>query len=124
MKYDSNNLFARMARGDIPVERVYEDDEVFAIRDIAPAAPLHLLVMPKGEFTSFDDFARKATPALIAHFFAVIARLASQEGIDQTGYRLIANHGAHAAQTVPHFHMHLLGGKPLGGLLAGDGLER
>jgi diadenosine tetraphosphate (Ap4A) HIT family hydrolase len=124
MTYDSNNIFAKIIRGEIPGKKLYEDAQVFAIADIAPAAPVHALIMPKGEFVSFDDFATKAAPETVAHFFAAITKIARQLGVEETGYRLITNHGKNASQSVPHFHVHLLGGRPLGGLLADDGVER
>ena len=124
MSYDSNNIFAKILRGEIPSNKVYEDDHVFAFADIAPAAPVHVLVVPKGEYVSFDDFASKASADVIAHFFATVKKIAEQQGVDKTGYRLITNHGSDASQSVPHFHMHILGGKPMGGLLPGDSSHR
>lgn len=124
MTYDKNNIFARIIRGEIPGRKVYEDEQVLAIEDIAPAAPVHVLVMPKGEYVSFDDFTRNAPPETQAHFFRTVTEAARKAGVLENGYRLIANHGAHASQSVPHFHMHLIGGRALGGLLPGDGEER
>lgn len=124
MTYDSNNIFARIMRGEIPSKKLYEDEHVFAMSDIAPAAPVHALVLPKGEYVSFDDFASKASPETVAHFFATIPKIARQLGVEETGYRLIMNHGKNASQSVPHYHVHILGGKPLGALLPGDGVER
>lgn len=124
MTYDTNNIFAKIIRGEIPGKKLYEDEHVYAIADIAPAAPVHALVMPKGEYVSFDDFASKASPETVAHFFATITKIARQLGVVEGGYRLITNHGKNASQSVPHFHVHLLGGRPLGGLLPGDGEER
>ncbi len=121
MTYDTNNIFARIIRGEIPCKKLYEDDAVLAIADIAPAAPVHALVLPKGEYVSFDDFAIKAAPETVAHFFATITRLARQLDVAEGGYRLITNHGKNASQSVPHFHVHLIGGRPLGALLPGDG---
>lgn len=124
MTYDTDNIFARIIRGEIPSKKLYEDEQVFAIADIAAAAPVHALIMPKGEYVSFDDFASKATPETVAHFFATITKIARQLDVEGTGYRLITNHGRNASQSVPHFHVHLLGGKSLGGLLPGDEMER
>lgn len=124
MTYDKNNIFARIIRGEIPSKKLYEDEQVFAIADIAAAAPVHALIMPKGEYVSFDDFASKATPETVAHFFATITNIARELGVVEGGYRIITNHGKNASQSVPHFHVHLLGGRPLGGLLADDGVER
>jgi histidine triad (HIT) family protein len=124
MAYDKNNIFARVIRGEIPGKKIHEDDSVLAIADITPAAPVHVLIMPKGEYVSFDDFAQHASPQVQAHFFKVVTDIARKTGVDKTGYRLIANHGAHASQSVPHFHMHLIGGRSLGGLLPGDAHAR
>lgn len=116
MRYDRNNVFARILRGEIPCTKLYEDDYAVAFADIAPSAPVHVLVVPKGEFLSFDDFMRTASPELVQHFFAAVQKVAQQYcGAD---YRLITNNGAGAGQTVHHFHVHLLSGKPLGPLVA------
>ncbi len=122
--YDKNNIFAKIIRGEIPGKKVFEDDRVLAIYDISAAAPVHVLVMPKGEYVSFDDFAQRASPETQAHFFKTITEIARKTGVEKTGYRLIANHGADASQSVPHFHMHLIGGRALGGLLPGDAQKR
>lgn len=124
MPYDTTNIFARIIRGEIPCRQVYQDDHVLAFEDVSPAAPVHVLVVPKGEYVSFDDFTTHAGADAVARFFATIGTIARQLGVDKTGYRLITNHGAHAHQTVPHFHVHILGGKPLGELLGSDGLQR
>lgn len=123
MVYDSTNIFARILRGEIPNNTVYEDDAVLAFHDISPAAPVHVLVIPKGEYISFDDFCMKAGPQVMATFFTKVQAIATELGLVATGYRLITNHGADASQSVPHFHVHILGGRPLGGLVPGDVLE-
>ncbi len=120
MTYDKNNIFAKIIRGEIPAKKIYEDDVVVAINDIAPAAPVHVLVLPKGEYVSFDDFATKASPEKISGFLVSIQKIAEQLGVTDGGYRLITNHGADASQSVPHFHVHILAGRALGGLLPGD----
>lgn len=120
MTYDSDNIFAKIIRGDIPSNKVFESESVIAFRDIAPAAPVHVLVLPKGDYVSFDDFCAKADDATIAGFFKTVRHIADALGLPEGGYRLIANHGPDASQSVPHFHMHILGGRPLGGLLPGD----
>jgi diadenosine tetraphosphate (Ap4A) HIT family hydrolase len=120
MSYDENNIFARILRGDIPATRIYEDDYVIAINDIAPQAPVHILVMPKGKYVSFDDFSAKASDAEIVALTRAIGKIAHDAGLDGTGYRLLLNHGPDSHQEVPHFHIHILGGKPLGPLLARD----
>jgi histidine triad (HIT) family protein len=117
MAYDNSNIFAKIIRGEIPTKKLYEDEYVIAIEDIEPAAPTHILVIPKGDYSSFDDFSQNASPETIARFFTTIQKLAKQFGIDKSGYRLITNHGQDASQSVAHFHVHLLGGKQLGKLL-------
>ncbi len=119
MSYDPDNVFAKILRGEIPNNTVYEDDQVLAFHDLHPAAPVHVLVIPKGGYVSFDDFAQKAGAQGISGFFRRVQQVAVKLGVDQTGYRLITNHGADASQTVPHFHVHILGGRPLGGLVPG-----
>jgi histidine triad (HIT) family protein len=117
MAYDTDNIFAKIMRGEIPCKKVYEDDYAFAFEDIAPAAPVHVLVIPKGEYTSFNDFATNAPADLVKGFFASVQHVAAQLGVIQSGYRLITNHGADASQTVHHFHVHILAGKAMGALL-------
>lgn len=124
MLYDENNIFAKILRGEIPCDKVYEDECALAFSDIAPAAPVHVLVIPKGAYVSFDDFMQKADAQKVAAFFARVQKVAAQLDLPENGYRLISNHGADASQAVPHFHVHLLGGRPLGGLLADDALTR
>jgi diadenosine tetraphosphate (Ap4A) HIT family hydrolase len=124
MNYDKNNVFAKIVRGEIPSKKVFEDKELLAIHDISAAAPVHVLIMPKGEYISFDDFTRNAPLETVTHFFKTIPHIARMCGVEKTGYRIITNHGEHASQSVPHFHMHLLGGRALGGLLPGDMAER
>lgn len=124
MKYDKDNIFARILRKEIPCNLVYEDEEVLAFRDIAPAAPVHVLVVPKGEYRSFDDFAGTAGPEQVAHFFLKVRNIAAELGVVENGYRLITNHGADAAQSVAHFHVHILAGKSMGGLLPDDTVAR
>lgn len=118
--YDTNNVFAKIIRGELPADKIYEDDNVIAIADLHPQAPVHILVLPKGEYCSFHDFSQKASAQIIANFWGVVAKLAEEFTVDKSGYRLIANHGADAMQTVAHFHVHLLGQKKLGPLIVGD----
>lgn len=120
MQYDKNNIFAKIIRGEIPCNKVYEDDICFAFHDIMPAAPTHILVVPKGEFVSFDDFTTNAEPDLIADFFMRVRKIAHMLGVDKSGYRISTNHGKDASQTVFHFHVHIMGGKPLGGFVPGE----
>ena len=124
MIYDKSNIFAKILRGEIPCSKVYEDDFVLAFNDISPAAPVHILVVPKAEYVSFDDFMMHANPERISQFFATVRKIAHVQGVSKSGYRLITNHGADASQSVPHFHVHILGGRAMGGLLPGDALHR
>jgi diadenosine tetraphosphate (Ap4A) HIT family hydrolase len=118
--YDNQNLFAKIIRGEIPCDKVYEDENIFAFKDINPAAPTHILVLPKGEYMSFNDFVQKADPQIITNFFQKTQQLAAENNLIESGYRLIANHGDNASQSVHHFHLHLIGGRALGGLVPGD----
>lgn len=116
--YDPANIFAKIIRGDIPAVKRYENDVALAIDDIAPAAPLHVLVMPKRPYVDFGDFMKRAPSDEAAAFFVAVRHTAEDVlGLRPGGYRLIANTGADALQTVPHFHVHVLGGTMLGGLL-------
>ena len=121
MPYDRNNVFARIIRGELPCTKVYEDEHVLAFRDINPQAPTHVVLIPKGEYVSSDDFSETASDAELAAFMRAIARIAKAEGIVASGYRILANHGAAARQEVPHFHLHLFGGRDLGPMLASSG---
>jgi len=114
--YDKNNIFSKIIRGEIPSKKVFEDDHVLAFHDIQPAAPVHILVIPKKEYTSFHDFAENALPEEIKHFFRVVRDIAEEQNISEAGYRIITNHGIEGGQSVPHFHVHLLGGKKQQGL--------
>jgi len=117
--YDDSNIFARILRGEIPCKKVYEDDWVLAFHDINPQAPTHVLVIPKGKYCSFADFSVGASEAEIAGFIHAVGRIAHDMGLDAPGYRLLANTGADSGQEVPHFHVHLFAGRPLGRMLAG-----
>jgi diadenosine tetraphosphate (Ap4A) HIT family hydrolase len=117
MAYDSNNVFARILRGEIPCNRVYEDEHVLAFRDITPQSPTHILVIPKGEYVSFDDFSDTASVEEITALVRAIGQIAREQGVADSGYRILANTGAAAHQEVPHFHVHLFGGRDLGGML-------
>lgn len=112
-KYDSNNIFAKIIRGEIPASKVYEDEKILAFHDISRSAPVHVLVVPKGEYISFADFSSKAPAQEIVDFFRKLGEIAASFGLDDSGYRLVANHGSDASQTVPHFHVHILGGNKL-----------
>jgi diadenosine tetraphosphate (Ap4A) HIT family hydrolase len=116
--YDENNIFARILRGEIPSKKVYEDENVLAFLDINPLAPTHILVVPKGPYVSWDDFSAKASDAEIAGFVRAVGKIARDEGLVEGGYRLLANAGLNSGQEVPHLHVHIFGGRPLGPMLA------
>ncbi|HEY1383009.1 MAG TPA: histidine triad nucleotide-binding protein [Dongiaceae bacterium] len=113
-KYDSGNVFAKILRGEIPCSKVYEDEHVLAFKDIRPQAKVHALVIPKGAYVSAQDFGEQASDKEIAAVQRAIAKVAKDLGVDKTGYRVIANSGAHSHQEVPHYHVHILGGQPMG----------
>ena len=116
--YDESNIFARILRGEIPCSKVYEDEYALAFNDIAPQAPIHILVIPKGAYVSWDDFSARASAEEIAGFVRAVGRIAREAGLVEPGYRLLANVGAHSGQEVPHLHVHIFGGHPLGPMLA------
>ncbi|MFD1034499.1 histidine triad nucleotide-binding protein [Sphingomonas hankookensis] len=116
--YDDANIFARILRGEIPAKRVYEDAFALAFHDIAPQAPVHVLVIPKGAYVSWDDFSARAPDAEIAGFVRAVGHVAREHGLVEPGYRLLANVGGHGGQEVPHLHVHLFGGVPLGPMLS------
>jgi diadenosine tetraphosphate (Ap4A) HIT family hydrolase len=116
--YDQGNVFARILRGEIPCSKVYEDDHAFAFHDINPQAPLHILVIPKGAYVSWDDFSKHGSAEEIAGFVRACGHVARQQGLVAPGYRLLANVGRHGGQEVPHLHVHLFGGRGLGPMLS------
>jgi len=109
--YDDANIFARILRGEIPAKTVYEDEFALAFHDINPQAPVHLLVIPKGRYVSWDDFSATASDAEIAGFVRAVGHVARGAGVAETGYRLLANMGQHGHQEVPHLHVHIFGGR-------------
>jgi diadenosine tetraphosphate (Ap4A) HIT family hydrolase len=117
MAYDRNNVFARILRGEIPCKKVYEDEHVLAFDDITARAPTHVLVIPKGEYVSLDDFSEKASASELAAFVRALGRVARARGVADTGYRILANIGRDGHQEVPHFHAHVVGGRDLGAML-------
>ena len=117
-RYDDQNVFARILRGDIPHRTVYEDQWALAFHDINPQAPVHVLVIPKGPYVSWDDFSAKASEAEIAGFVRAVGTVARDLDLVAPGYRLLANVGMNGHQEVPHLHVHLFGGRPLGPMLA------
>jgi histidine triad (HIT) family protein len=118
LPYDDSNVFAKILRGEIPAKRVYEDEHALAFHDINPQAPTHILVIPKGRYVSWDDFAAKASDAEIAGFVRAVGTVARDNGLVGPGYRLLANIGPDSHQEVPHLHVHLFGGRPLGPMLS------
>jgi diadenosine tetraphosphate (Ap4A) HIT family hydrolase len=116
--YDSNNIFARILRGEIPSKSVYEDEHALAFHDINPQAPVHVLVIPKGAYVSWDDFSERGSAEEIAGFIRAVGKVARDMGLVARGYRLLANIGRLAGQEVPHLHVHIFGGQPLGPMLA------
>jgi histidine triad (HIT) family protein len=118
LPYDDTNIFARILRGEIPCREVYEDAHALAFRDIAPQAPVHILVIPKGAYVSWDDFSERASAEEIAGFVRAIGHIGREQGLVAPGYRLLANAGMNSGQEVPHLHVHLFGGRPLGPMLA------
>lgn len=116
--YDHNNIFAKILRGEIPNATVYEDQHVLAFKDIQPKAPVHILAIPKGAYTDIADFGANATPEEITAFWRAVAAIAEEQGLPGGGFRTIANTGINGGQEVPHFHVHILGGKALGPMLA------
>ena len=109
--YDDDNIFAKILRGEIPCNRVYEDEHSLAFHDIRPQAPLHVLVIPKGAYVSWDDFTDKAADGEIAGFMRAVGEVTRQLGVDGPGYRLMVNMGGHGHQEVPHLHVHIFGGR-------------
>lgn len=117
LPYDDQNIFAKILRGEIPNKTVYEDEWALAFHDISPQAPMHVLVIPKGAYVSWDDFSENAGDAEIAGFIRAVGKVARDLGLLEPGYRLLANVGIDSHQEVPHLHVHLFGGKPLGPML-------
>ena len=116
--YNDSNVFARILRGELPCNKVYEDDHVLAFHDINPLAPTHILVIPKGRYVSWDDFSERASPDEMAALIRAAGRIARDEGLVEAGYRLLANIGGDGGQEVPHLHLHLFGGRGLGPMLS------
>ncbi len=118
MSYDDNNIFAKILRGEIPCQKIYEDSHTLAFDDINPQAPIHALVIPKGKYVSMTDFAAKASDTELAAFNRAILRVVEIKGLKEGGYRLITNNGLNGGQEVPHLHVHVVGGGRLGPMLA------
>lgn len=115
--YDDQNIFAKILRGEIPSQTVYEDEYVIAIHDAYPKAPVHVLILPKGPYISMTDFSSKATELEQAAMVKAVAHVVRDMGLDENGYRLIANNGGHGGQEIAHLHWHIVGGAPVGPML-------
>ena len=116
--YDDSNIFARILRGEIPAKAVYQDEYALAFHDINPLSPTHILVIPKSAYVSWDDFSEKASVSEIAGFVRAVGKVARDAGLVESGYRLLANTGLNSGQEVPHLHVHIFAGRPLGPMLA------
>ena len=117
LPYDDSNIFAKILRGEIPNRTVYEDDYALAFHDINPQAPVHVLVIPRGAYVSWDDFSARGSESEIAGFVRAVGHVARAAGLVEPGYRLLANVGRDGHQEVPHLHVHIFGGRPLGAML-------
>ena len=117
MAYDNENIFAKILRGEIPCDKVYENDHALAFKDINPQAPVHILVIPKGPYVSYADFGQQASDAELAGFMRAVGEVAKQLGVTERGSRILSNQGEDGHQEVPHFHVHLFGGKDLGRMI-------
>jgi len=116
--YDDGNVFARILRGEIPCKAVFENEHALAFHDINPQAPIHVLVIPKGRYVSMADFSANAPLDEVAGFWRAVGHVARELGLESSGYRLLSNMGPNSHQEVPHFHVHIFGGRPLGPMLA------
>ncbi len=121
MAYDPNNIFAKILGGEIPCDKVYEDDHVLAFRDINPQTPTHVLIIPKGAYVSCDDYSQGAPEAEVVALVRAAGRIARDLGLAAPGYRILANTGADGRQEVPHFHLHLFGGQDCGRMIKPPG---
>ncbi len=117
MPYDTGNVFAKILRGEIPCEKIHDDEFAIAFDDINPQSPVHVLVLPKGEYVSMDDFTANASDAEVAGFFRAVGAVARQLDVVGIGYRILANHGSDAHQEVHHFHIHIFAGRDLGPMI-------
>jgi histidine triad (HIT) family protein len=116
--YEDSNIFARILRDEIPSRRIYEDEWAVAFHDINPQAPVHVLVIPRGKWLSMADFTANASDAEIAGFFRAVGQVAKQLELEEAGFRILSNMGAHAGQEVAHLHVHIFGGGPLGPMIS------
>lgn len=119
MSYDDSNIFARILRGEIPCDKVYEDEFALAFHDVNPKAPVHVLVIPKGKYKSMTEFTMEAKDEEIAGLFRALGRVLEVLKLKEKGYRMLANTGIDGGQEVPHLHLHVFGGKTLGRMISG-----
>lgn len=117
MAYNKDNIFAKILRGEIPCDKVYEDEHALAFKDINPQAPIHVLVIPKGPYVSMADFTDSAPDEMVVGFFRAVGAVARDLGLVEPGYRILANAGPNSHQEVPHLHIHIFGGQKLGPML-------
>lgn len=115
MAYDENNIFAKILRGELPCNKVYENEHALAFHDINPLMPVHVLVIPKGHYVTLNDFTDQGAPEALAGFLQAVGESARIVGVEADGYRIVANNGRHAHQEVPHFHVHIFGGREISG---------
>jgi len=122
MTYDQNNIFAKILRGEIPCDKVYESDHALAFEDINPQAKVHVLVIPKGAYVNMDDFSQNASSEEITGLIRALGEVAKIVGVSEytsgKGYRYIGNNGSDGGQEVPHLHFHIVGGEPLGRMIS------
>jgi diadenosine tetraphosphate (Ap4A) HIT family hydrolase len=116
--YDDSNIFARILRGELPCKKVFEDEHVLAFHDINPLSPTHILVIPKGPYVSWDDFSERASDEEMSALVRAVGRISREAGLVGDGYRVLANTGINSGQEVPHLHVHIFAGRPLGPMLA------
>lgn len=113
--YDTENIFAKIIRGEIPSSKIYEDEYLLAIKDVNPVAPIHILVIPKGEYRDFHEFSQRAKSSELAHYFKKISDIAKDQGVSE--YRIVSNTGSASGQTVFHFHTHIISGSSFSRLI-------
>ena len=121
MLYDPQNIFAKILRGEIPCQKVYEDNHVLAFYDIHPQAKIHILVIPKGAYVDMTDFSQNASEGEMAALFRAVGKIAAEQNLTSSGYRILSNIGLNGGQEVPHLHIHLFGGQALGPMLTRRG---
>lgn len=117
MAYDRDNVFAKILRGELPCKKVHETQWALAFEDISPQTPVHVLVIPKRECVDFDDFMSQASAEEVAGFWQTVHETAAKVGVTESGFRLVTNNGSSAGQVVFHYHVHIFGGRPLGGMV-------